>query len=324
MKVLVTGATGFVGSHLCDKLNQQGHEVFALVRNPQKAQSLNLPGEYIQGSLEEASIKLWVSDLPKDLDCVIHTAGIVSAKHSLTFAKTNHIATENLINRLKVKFENIHFMLISSQAAAGPSSQLVDESIECLPVSAYGHSKLAAEIAVRELSPESWNTTIIRPPMVIGPRDSAVLDVFKMVKGRIVTGPGLNFRTKKYSVVNVFDLVDAIILCASQEQTKQETYFVTSVDEVTFEELINEISNALGVQKVMFMALPIWLLRIVAGIIYTLPIHLPLTGDKINELEQDAWLCSNSKIKALGFVPNYNLKDTIEMTAKDYKERKWL
>ncbi len=324
MKVLVTGATGFVGSHLCDKLTQQGHEVFALVRSPQKAESLELPGEYIKGNLEEESIKSWVRKLPQDIDCVIHTAGVVSAKHSLTFAKTNHLATEILIKALKDKYENLHFMLISSQAAAGPSSQLVDESIECLPVSAYGHSKLAAEYAVNELAPESWNTTIIRPPMVIGPRDSAVLDVFKMVKGRIVTGPGLNFKKKRYSVVNVFDLVDAIILCASQEQAKKETYFVTSVDEVTFEELINEISGALGVKKVMFMALPIWFLRIVAGVIYTLPIHLPLTGDKINELEQDAWLCSNSKIKALGFIPNYNLKDTIEMTAKDYQERNWL
>ncbi|WP_412474410.1 NAD-dependent epimerase/dehydratase family protein [Halobacteriovorax sp. YZS-1-1] len=324
MKVLITGATGFVGSHLCDKLSEQGHEVYALVRNEQKALNLELPGKYITGNLDEESISSWVKKLPSDLDCVIHTAGVVSAKHSLTFAKTNQLATQDLINELSKRYEKLHFLLISSQAAAGPSQSPIDEAHECNPVSAYGHSKLAAEQALRELAPESWNSTIIRPPMVIGPRDSAVLDVFKMVKSRFVTGPGLGFRSKRYSVVNVFDLVDAIILCAKQQSPKNEVYYVTSVDEVTFEELINAISSTLGVKKVFFMSIPIWILRIVAGALYTLPIHLPLTRDKINELEAHAWLCKSEKIKALGHIPQHDLRSTIEMTAKDYQGRNWL
>lgn len=326
MKVLVTGSTGFVGSHLCEELVNQGHEVYALVRSTTKAQKLNLPGNYINGDLDKESIKKWIKDLPRDLDCVIHTAGIVSAKHSMTFALTNQIATEELISKLSEHYQQLHFILISSQAAAGPAiaQTSIDESHECRPVSAYGHSKLAAETAVKELSPATWSTTIIRPPMVIGPRDTAVLDVFKMVKSKLVTGPGFNFKKKRYSVVNVFDLVSAIILCANQDSAKHETYFVTSVDEVTFEELINQISNALGIEKVFFLGVPIWALRVAAGVLYTLPIHLPLTGDKVNELAQNNWLCSNTKIKALGFTPAHDLKSTIEMTAKDYQSRNWL
>ncbi len=325
MKVLVTGATGFVGSHLCDKLHSQGHEVYSLVRSEAKAQKLNLPGEYIQGDLSDASIKRWIKDLPSDLNCVIHTAGIVSAKHSVTFAKTNQIATQDLINHLKTKYESkLHFVLISSQAAAGPSATACDETIESNPVSAYGFSKLAAEQALQELAPESWDTSIIRPPMVIGPRDTAVLDVFKMVKGRIVTAPGIKAKNKRYSVVNVYDLVDAIILCANQSNVRNEIYFVNSIEEVTFEQLINQISKSLGVKKVIFLGIPIFILRIIAGILYTMPIHLPLTGDKVNELEQDSWLCHSGKIQALGFIPNHNLESTIEMTAKDYQERNWL
>lgn len=324
MKVLVTGATGFVGSHLCDQLNEQGHEVFALVRNEEKADKLGLPGEYISGNLDGDSIKSWVKKLPEDLDCVIHTAGVVSAKHSLTFAKTNQVATQDLIEALGLRYNKLHFLLISSQAAAGPSREAINESHHCKPVSAYGYSKLAAEQIVEELSPEGWNSTIIRPPMVIGPRDSAVLDVFKMVKSRFVTGPGLGFKKKRYSVVNVFDLVDAIILCAQQEAPRNEIYFVTSIDEVTFEELIDSISKSLGIKKVFFLSIPVWVLRIIAGALYTLPIHLPLTRDKINELEANAWVCSSEKIKALGHNPKYGLDSTIEMTTEDYRNRKWI
>ena len=74
MKILVTGSTGFVGSHLCQLLDKSGHEVYALVRNPSKAKEFNIPGHHIKGDLSSFD---WVATLPDDLDAVVHTAGIV-------------------------------------------------------------------------------------------------------------------------------------------------------------------------------------------------------------------------------------------------------
>ena len=142
MKVLVTGATGFVGSHLCDLLTKNNHEVFALVRNPAKAKEFGVPGIHLQGDLSNFT---WVDELPKDLDAVIHTAGIVHSFDAKDFYDVNATATKDLIEAL-ASFDGLKFTLVSSQAAGGPSpkNNPAKESASAA-VSEYGRSKLLAE-----------------------------------------------------------------------------------------------------------------------------------------------------------------------------------
>lgn len=321
MKILVTGATGFVGSHLCELLNKNGHELFCLVRNTQKAHDFNLPGLYVKGDLHPTRVLSWINELPSDLDVVIHTAGIVHASNANDFFEYNSGATKNLINSLKQKYEKLHFTYISSLAAAGPSinAELINEERSPIPVSDYGKSKLDGELHLKTIS--DWTHTIIRPPMVIGPRDPAVLDIFKMVKSRFIIGPGLNFKEKKYSFINVFDLVSAI---AKTSQDKvHDVFFISNPQIVTFNELISTINDE--DKKLFFIPVAHKLLNFISKLLKVIPVSGRLTTDKIKELTQNNWICDGSKYeKILNEKYNYNLKDTVAMTKKDYQERRWL
>ena len=146
MKILVTGSTGFLGSHLCELLKQSGHEVYAQARNEKKFQQFKVQGRFVKGDLETEKANHWVSKLPEDLDTVIHAAGIVHSFKEGAFYKINTEGTKQLIEDLKIKYPKLHFIFLSSLSAAGPSLQSpVNEKTIEEPVSHYGRSKLLAE-----------------------------------------------------------------------------------------------------------------------------------------------------------------------------------
>ena len=119
MKILITGASGFVGIHLCQKLLDHGHTVYALVRTPSKLTITDKNLIVVKGDLNLAHLP-WIEKLPTDLDGCIHTAGIVHSYNTDDFFQVNTLGTEYLINSLKSKFtHNFRFVLISSLAAAG-------------------------------------------------------------------------------------------------------------------------------------------------------------------------------------------------------------
>lgn len=314
MKILVTGASGFVGSHLIDLLSKNDHKIFSLVRNIKKAQEFAVKGQYITGSLTPAGKMTWIDSLPQDLDLIIHTAGVVHAKNDKIFFDQNTKSTNNLIDQILEKYPNIHFTYISSLAAFGP-----DQSKPLCPVSSYGRSKLESEFYLKS---KTHRNTIIRPPMVIGPRDPAVLDIFKMVKDRVIIGPGINFKTKKYSFINVLDLVAAIEKLSIENITGD--FFISYPSNIEFIELVNEINSHFN-KKYISIPIPHRLLKSLSYLLKFIPISERLTRDKINELVQDAWICDGSEItNKTNFSYQYDLKSTIKMTLEDYKSRNWL
>ena len=328
MKVLITGASGFVGTHLCEKLLKDGHEVFALVRSPKKFNLKHDKLTVIQGDLDQANL-YWVSALPSDLNSCIHTAGIVHSYVNSEFYRVNSEGTKNLVESLKGKFSNLHFVLISSLAAAGPSLGLEkrNEAEIDFPVSIYGRSKKEAEDVLKKYAPSSWSLAVIRPPMVIGPRDSAVLDIFKMVQSGLILLPGSNSRQKLYSFVCVFDLVETIAL--TFEKKKATTYYSSNPQTVTFNELIMEIKKQLKKNWLIWIPLPLILVRLLTmflDFIYKLRPHpLRLTPDKYHELKALNWTCDGKKSEMeLGQVYNYDLERTITVTLVDYKSRNWI
>lgn len=330
MKVLVTGATGFVGSHLSELLKERGHEVYALVRNPKKLEGTKLDCHIIKGDLNLESFWDWIDQLPEDLDAVIHTAGIVHSFNEEHFYNVNSLATKRLIDLLKRKYDRLKFVLISSLAASGPSleGELRLEDHPPQPTSQYGKSKLEAEEHLQDLAPISWNKVIIRPPMVIGPRDPAILDFFKMVSSRVVILPGLDGAEKRYSFICVFDLIEAIYRATTLEEIFNETFFVAHPNTIYAKELVGQIELTLA-KKSLTLKLPLPAIKAAAfGLNYLnkwTGIEARLTPDKLHELTPKAWICSGEKCqRILGLDYQWDLEKTIEATAKDYKARGWI
>jgi nucleoside-diphosphate-sugar epimerase len=329
MIVLVTGASGFVGSHLCAKLLDSGHTVFALVRNPKKFTELSHQNlTIIKGDLDQENLS-WVSTLPSDLDTCIHSAGIVHAYNTDEFFRVNTDGTEYLINNLRPRFEKLHFILVSSLAAAGPTlgANPRDESDMDFPVSVYGRSKKQAEGVVSTRTPHTWTVSAVRPPMVIGPRDSAVLDIFKMVQGGLIVLPGVNSLKKRYSFVCVFDLVETLIQIT--EQKKKGVFYSAYPETITFQQLILEVKKQLKKKCILYLPLPLFIVRIVATLLNFLyrirPHQVRLTPDKYHELAAINWTCNAKKSEnELGIEYSYNLERTVTVTLIDYKARKWI
>ncbi len=325
MKILVTGATGFVGSHLVDLLHKDGHEIYSLIRSPAKAAEFEVKGTLIEGSLSSHQENPWVASLPEDLEAVVHTAGIVHASNTDEFYKVNTHCTLQLGSDLMGRYPKLKFILISSLAAAGASEKELSESSLEEPLSEYGKSKLAAEQIVKDHFPKEWEKTIIRPPMVIGPRDPAVLDVFKMVKSGFVPGVGLKAGLKAYSFVCVFDLIKTIELALQDSREETQVYFSSYPKPIRFDSLLTSIASHLEKRNPIIIPLPTGMIKIVSKLIPKLAPKARLTEDKLKEIIPKAWLCSSEKsVKELGQSYEWNLERTIEVTLKDYQSRSWL
>lgn len=329
MKILITGSTGFVGTHLTKRLLDEGHTVYALVRNPSKMLLTHANLILIKGDLNAQSLK-WVEDLPDDLNQCVHTAGIVHSFIHDEFTQVNVEGTRSLVDSLKKRYmDHFKFILISSLAAAGPvnlGEKKTDDTPD-FPVSVYGQSKKEAENVLRLHAPETWICSIIRPPMIIGPGDVAVLDIFKMVKGRFIILPGRDSKIKEYSFVCVHDLVETIVRLVN---TNQSMILYSAHDHIVrFHELIDEIKHQMKIAWIVYLPVPFFIVKILSflfNLAYKFKHHnIRLTPDKINELKAMAWTCDNARSRLeLKQIYKYDLKETIKVTLADYRKRKWL
>lgn len=325
MNILVTGANGFVGLHLCQLLLNNGHHVYALAR---KKSNITISHEnlyVIEGSIDQ-NLK-WMDEVLPKLDTFIHTAGIVHSFEDDDFFRVNSFATEHLLEKINTINPKLHFILISSLAAAGPSigNDARNEDDILLPISAYGKSKKMAEEMLLKF-PEI-KSSIIRPPMVIGPRDTAVLDIYKMVKSRVVVLPGLNSKKKLYSFVCVFDLIKTIELIATTKTTG--VFYSAHSQIITFQEMIEKINHLLGRKFVIYFPLPLIITKLAANLlkfVYFFKKHnLRLTPDKYHDLAALNFTCDAQKSRdVLGQKYQYDIDKTLKITFDDYTKNKWL
>jgi nucleoside-diphosphate-sugar epimerase len=337
MKILVTGASGFVGSHLIEHLSQKGHEVFALVRDPQKMEGLNFKGKMLSGDLTSSSYSKFMNEVPKDLDAVIHTAGLVHSFKTQDFYKVNHEPTIRLFQALKDRKpagkKPFKFIFMSTLAAMGPSkrNKIITEKKIPRPVSEYGKSKLLAETQLQDLEAQypQVELFIVRPPMVIGPRDPAVLDLLKMVRDGLILTSGPGGFEKQYSFISIFDLVDYITHITTQMNKGPKVYFASNPEVVTLQEIIDQTKLLLEKEKIKQWVVPTPLLSITARLLQKMhrlsPLTIRLTPDKLQEILAEAWICSGDKLlNESGINCRYNLEQTLKVTLEDYKARAWL
>lgn len=325
MKVGITGATGFVGSHLAEYLVRHGHQITCLVRETSNLQWIShLPFRKVVGNIYDQKS---LGDFVRNQEVIIHCAGLTSARKEEEYMRTNADSTGNLLSATEKANPNLkRFVLISSLAAAGPSQpgQALTEDQPLRPLTAYGRSKVKAEEIAAQFS-SRIPVTIIRPPGVYGPRDREFLIYFKLVKKRIKPIIG---GENRISVVSVQNLTAGIAAAMSHPQAAGQSYFISDDGDFTWSQLADLIAGAL--RKCPFtIKIPGWIVRLMANLstIYSAMTKKPviLNREKILEMEQPFWLVSNEKAKnEIQYFPRLSTKEAIEETAEWYIENGWI
>jgi len=329
MKVFITGASGFVGSNLVDRLNQDGIVPFCLMRKTSSA--ANLSGAKYQAVEGDLSDPEKLKALMQDTDVIFHVAGAVTALNKEGFYRANVLGTKNLLEASRSAKKLKRFVLVSSLAAAGPSSpdQPKSESDIPAPVSDYGWSKLEGEKVALGFK-EELPLTVVRPPAVYGPRDRGILTFFQIVNKGLLPELGWNStQIRKYSFIHVEDLVEGIYLAGKKiEFPSGEIFFLSGSGEFQWGEAMALIAKGLG-KKIIRLPLPFAALRVAAhacsGISRLTGNPLPFSSDKIKEIEAPSWTCSAEKArKLMDFQAKWSLEEGLSATAKWYRANQYL
>lgn len=318
MKALITGASGFIGRRLAGELASRGHEVACLVRRTSVTAPLrDLPVELVLGDLADpASLDRAVAGR----DRVFHLAGVVQAVDEAAFEACNAGGTRNLVEAcLKASPRPGRFVFVSSIAAAGPnvSERPATEGDPPRPVSPYGRSKLAAERAVLEAATR-MPVTVVRPPNVLGPGSKELEQAIRLVRRRIV--PAIGDRRPRTSLVDVDDLVEALILAAESPRSPGQTYFVTDGRAYAWPEITAAIAEELGVRgfrvRVPF-AVQLLAARLAESAARRTRRPPRLTREIVRAGRDHFWIYDGSKIeRELGFRPRYGMRESVRRTVE--------
>lgn len=323
MKALVTGGTGFVGSHLIEALRRRGDDVTALVRSPERAKALAPLGvRLLVGDLHATEA---LAQAVADQDVIYHVAGLVAAWNEADFLRGNRDGTANLLAAAQAAGHPVRFVLVSSMAAGGPAplgAPLIG-SAPPRPVTAYGRSKLAAEALVRA-SNLPW--TIVRPPTVYGPRDREVLKVFKLA--RVGLAPVFGDGAQELSAVHAADLADALVAAACSPAAIGGTYYACHPEIVTSADLVRRIAAAMG-RRVAVIPVPAPLGRAALAATETVArlgrTPTILTRDKGHEFFQLAWTGDPSELtRDAGWQARIDLERGLRETYAWYRSAGWL
>ena len=332
----ITGATGFIGGRLAERLVNNGTQVTCLVRKQSKIEPLKKLGcRLVYGDLTDESLKL--SGVEK-CDTLFHVAAMKNAAVPKVIVKTNRNSTRNLFEAILRSSGMPRVVQVSSLAACGPSpaDQPKVEADTPAPVSFYGKSKLEAEktaITYADRIPVS----IIRPPIVFGQGDSAGLEIFKPIyKFNLHLIPG--FKNRQYSMIHVDDLVNALICVATQAEPIATTegdnsngtgIYFTASEQFCCADLGQTIGEVLERSRTRCLYVPrpiVWGIAAFNSLLGR-AINQPrfFNLDKYREVFAGNWTCSSDKLFA---ETNFDLpvpfEDRLKQTIHWYQENGWL
>jgi nucleoside-diphosphate-sugar epimerase len=322
-RVLVTGANGFVGSHICEALCNAGFTVKALVRKTSDLTNIrHLDLELAYGDLNDPDTLQKAVD---DVDVAVNNAGVTKALDVSLFDRVNFEGSENILKAVEKANPGIaRFVQISSTGACGPapSKTPINEDHRPAPVTAYGRSKLAGERAVLNFK-EKLPVTILRPTAVYGPRDREMLSFFKIISYHIkpTFGPGECYMNFTY----VKDLAEAVIKVLTADSPSGRIYFVAENRSYSYSQAGDIISEILGV-RALDLHIPAWIMRL-AGTVSERLADLRnkpsiFTSDKVNEITAKYWLVDSSRIETeLGFRSSTSFGEGVKETVDWYREK---
>ena len=328
MKALITGATGFIGSHLAEQLHERGYDLRVMVRPTSNRKFIqHLPIEYVTASFSDPAS---LAEAVRDVDYVYHVAGATAGRNRQDFFNSNQIATRNLLDAVKGNNPGIRRLIhVSSQAAVGPApsaDEPADETTPLRPITTYGESKAAAEREVVARMGE-LPLTIVRPPAVYGPRDVEILKFFQ-VAGRGFA-PLIGFDRKLVSLVHVEDLVRGFIQAGESPRAEGETYFISSEQFYTWEHVGEVTAKVFGRARARHLRLPHALVFAAAGISGFLgrfqkkpPVF---NFEKGRDITRRYWLCSVDKAREhFGYRQLMTIEQGVAQTVAWYQKEGWL
>ena len=323
---LVTGANGFIGSHLVDQLLASGCTVHGLVRESSSLKWLDASKVHLHKvDLARPDFKIPVLE---DLDYIFHCAGLTKAKSRSGYFQVNATACSNLYEQCRERGSSIKGIVhLSSLAATGPSphGRLVDEITPCKPVTFYGQSKLAGEEIALQFS-QSLPVTVIRPPVVYGPREENFFTFLKLIQ----KGWGLQIGRagKELSLIYVSDLVEAMLKASDPSKQKGHSYFVTDGKVYVWEQIAKECARIMNVDvkslKIPEVVLvPVALFFEACSSISSKPALFD--RQRMIDIRQSSWSASPEKFfKLFNFEPKFELSRGLTETINWCKQEKWL
>jgi len=326
MNILITGATGFIGSHLAERLHRGGHTLRAITRKSSDRKWLReVPVEYAEGDYGNGG---FLREAVAGVDMIYHSAGVTKAKTREEYFRGNRDVTRNLLAAVIDANPRIRrFVHVSSGAAVGPASpgSPVDETTPFHPITSYGVSKMEAErecLAVTGTLP----VTIVRPPAVYGPRDTDVFEFFRTMSRGV--HPLIGFGEKLVSLIHVSDLVEGIVKAGEHPGAAGRTYFISGPAYYNWHH-VGEVTAGVMGRKAVRIKIPEWTVYALGALAQFFarfgdkPAVLNL--EKARDVVQDAWIFDGSKAaRELGFSERFTLEEGIRMTLEWYRAQGWL
>lgn len=339
-RILVTGASGFIGMHVVKRLVSDGHQVRCMIRSSSSTELIrDEPLDFVHGELGAAET---LEKAVENTDIVYHVAGLTRARFAHHFTTINVGGLENLLTVCARQQTPPRVVAISSLAAAGPARKKIPlvETDTPKPISAYGRSKLEMEkIATRFAA--QVPISLVRPPYVVGEADVANAPLFQMI-ARYGIHPSPGWCDRDFSFVHATDLVAMLVkisergesltpssLDATSADFGRGIYFTSSII-LSFHEFGRRIGQALGREKTRVLRVPpvgVWGVGIFGEIRKWLTgrINEPVDLNKAREALSGPWICSNDKItQQLNFTPERSFDERLAQTANWYRAHKML
>lgn len=333
-KILITGASGFIGSATVNRALELGYETWAGIRQ-------NSSRQYLQDErirfidlhyTDKQKLKEQLRDFTDEygrFDDIVHIAGLTKTLHKSEFDKVNYEYTQNFVETL-IETDTVpdSFIFMSSLSAMGPGDETgytpMCASKTPTPNTAYGKSKLKAENWLKSI--DGFPYLILRPTGVYGPRDRDYLILMRAVKNGLDVGAG--FRKQLLSFIYIEDLVNVIFSLIEKEIQRKE-YFVADGDIYTDSEFNAIIRNVLHKKNAVRLKIPLFLVKQTAFINEKIAAFYgeatAFNSDKYRIMKQRNWACDISPLKEdIGFQPAYRLKEGVKKTVEWYQNEGWL
>jgi nucleoside-diphosphate-sugar epimerase len=323
---LVTGGTGFVGSHLVDLLLSKNYDVWCIVRKSSNLRWLKGKNvKLIDCGLNDKNALLKSIN---NVDYIYHVAGVVKSKTKEGYYLGNVETTKNLLetvieNKINVK----RFVVVGSLTATGPSLNgiPVNEESPPNPITTYGRSKLEEEKLALSFK-DKIPITICRAPAVYGERDTEIFIYFKTFSKGLTTLIGFN--EKKLSLIHVSDLVEGIYQASISDKAAGEIYFISSEEFYNWEQ-INKLTAEIIGKKPIVVRIPHFMVYTISAFAQFLSLFssnaATLNIEKAKDLTQRYWICDCSKAKEhFGYNQKISIVEGIRRTVSWYRETGWI
>ena len=332
--ILITGASGFIGSFLVEGALNRGYTPWAGVRKTSSRKYLQHPDiQFIELDFSsqtelKKSLETYKNEQGK-FETIIHCAGVTKSKNKEEFIQFNYDQTRCFIDTLiELDMVPSQFVFISTLSVFGPikedNYQPIEENDKPQPNTAYGLSKLKTEEYIQSLP--NFPYLLFRPTGVYGPREKDYFMMAQSIKNHFDFSVG--FKKQEITFVYVKDLVEAVFLGIDTKRTRR-AYFVTDGGVYSSKTFSDYIQQELGISFLVRIKCPLFLLKVISLLAESFAKWMgkssTLNSDKYKIMKQRNWKCNQTPtIEELGYKPQYNLEKGVKETIDWYKKEKWL